>query len=70
MLRCTEQVQMTVSPLMFNDDLLTGLENVASTEYGGTGKLKFFFLASLCLSVRPSVRMEQLGSHGTNLHGI
>jgi len=67
MLRCTEQVQMTVSPLMFNDDLLTGLENVASTEYGGTGKLKFFFwLRYVC----PSVRMEQLGSHGTNLHGI
>jgi hypothetical protein len=52
---------------MFNDGLLTDFENVASAEYGGTGKLKGFFKL---LYVCPSVRMEQLGSHGTNLHGI
>jgi len=28
------------------------------------------FVTSVCLSVRPSVRMEQLDSHWTDFHGI
>ena len=33
-------------------------------------KATISFVISVCLSVRPSVRMEQLGSHWTHCHGI
>jgi len=33
-------------------------------------KVTISFIMSICLSVPPSVRMEQLGSHWTDFHEI
>jgi hypothetical protein len=37
---------------------------------GAFAKFEKQLLASPCLSVRPSIRMEQLGSHWTDFHGM
>ena len=36
--------------------------------FANLGKTTFSFVLSVCLSVRPSVRIEQLGSHWTDFH--